>query len=82
MLIPDLQVTYRIIYGDGSREDYMAENDNCESCSNFIYDEEYGYYICEADLDEDEMEHFIKKSFGNCPHYQYNDEYKIVRKQI
>lgn len=60
----------------------MAGNDNCESCSNFIFDDEYGYYICEADLDEDEMGHFIRKSFKNCPYYQYNDEYKIVRKQI
>ena len=60
----------------------MAESVNCESCNNFIYDDEYGYYVCEADLDEDEMEHFIKKSFSNCPYYQYRDEYKIVRKQI
>lgn len=60
----------------------MAGYDSCESCSNYIYDEEYGYYICEADLDEDEMEHFIRRSFRNCPYYQYNDEYRIVRKQI
>lgn len=60
----------------------MTGNDSCESCSNYIYDEEYGYYICEADLDEDEMEYFITKSFRNCPYYQYNDEYRIVRKQI
>ena len=60
----------------------MKGNANCESCSNFIYDEEYDYYVCQANLDEDEMEQFLKKSFRNCPYYQYHDEYKIVRKQI
>ena len=29
----------------------------CESCVNYVYDEEYGYYICEANLDEDDMMH-------------------------
>ena len=28
---------------------------NCEYCSNYVYDEEYGYYTCDVDLDEDEM---------------------------
>ena len=27
----------------------------CESCAFYAYDEEYEYYVCEADLDEDEM---------------------------
>ncbi len=60
----------------------MAQSINCESCNNFVYDEEYDYYVCEADLDEDEMERFITRSFQNCPYYQYYDEYKIVRKQM
>lgn len=28
---------------------------NCETCAFYTYDDEYGYYVCEADLDEDEM---------------------------
>jgi hypothetical protein len=60
----------------------MSENVNCESCSNFIYDEEYDYYVCQANLDEDEMERFLRKTFRNCPYYRYQDEYSIVRKQI
>ena len=28
---------------------------NCECCSNYVYDEDYEYYICEVNLDEDEM---------------------------
>ena len=30
---------------------------------------------------EDEMMHFLTGSFGNCPYYRDNDEYRIVRKQ-
>ena len=33
----------------------MAGQTNCESCANYIYDEESDCYCCEVDLDEDEM---------------------------
>ncbi len=55
---------------------------NCEYCSNYVYDEEYGYYTCDVDLDEDEMGRFMTDTFQNCPYFQMNDEYKIVRKQM
>ena len=55
---------------------------NCEYCSNYVYDEEYGYYTCDVDLDEDEMGRFMTNTFQNCPYFQMNDEYKIVRKQM
>ncbi|GAA6409905.1 hypothetical protein K040078D81_40220 [Blautia hominis] len=55
---------------------------NCEYCSNYVYDEEYGYYSCDVNLDEDEMGRFMTNTFQNCPYFQMNDEYKIVRKQI
>ena len=29
-------------------------NVNCESCMNYEYDEEYEYYVCTQNLDEDE----------------------------
>lgn len=59
-----------------------AKASNCEYCGNYIYDEEYGYYVCGVNLDEDEMYHFIKGTFHNCPYFQYQDEYRIVRKQM
>ena len=31
----------------------------CESCVYYSYDEEYDDYICEVDLDEDEMVRFL-----------------------
>lgn len=55
---------------------------SCESCGNFVYDEEYECYTCEVDLDEDEMARFLQDQFYNCPYYQLGDEYRIVRKQM
>ena len=25
----------------------MAEQGNCDTCVNFVYDEDYEYYVCE-----------------------------------
>ena len=55
---------------------------NCETCAFYTYDEEYGYYVCEADLDEDEMYRFLSGSTDSCPYYQLDNEYLIVRKQM
>lgn len=55
---------------------------SCDTCGNYCYDEEYGYYICEADLDEDEMSAFLSNQQFQCPCYQLEDEYRIVRKQM
>lgn len=60
----------------------MRQESNCEYCSNYVYEEEYGYYICDANLDEDEMGRFLSSSFSDCPYFRLDDEYKIVRKQM
>ena len=36
---------------------------SCESCGNFVYDDEYECYTCEVDLDEDEMARFLQYKF-------------------
>ncbi|HBN84647.1 MAG TPA: hypothetical protein DDZ89_12460 [Clostridiales bacterium] len=54
---------------------------NCESCYHYLFDDDYGTYVCQIDLDEDEMEKFMTDSFRHCPYYQFNDEYIVVRKQ-
>jgi hypothetical protein len=59
----------------------MKGKTNCDYCINYIYDEEAECYICEINLDEDEMGKFLHNSLDHCPHFQFNDEYKIVRKQ-
>ena len=57
---------------------------NCESCVNYVYDDDYGYYLCEADLDldEDDMVKFLTRSLDNCPYYRLDDEYAVVRHQM
>lgn len=55
---------------------------NCEMCGNYVYDDDYGYYVCEMDLDEDEMRLFLTGQFNGCPYFQYGDEYRIVRHQM
>lgn len=59
----------------------MAEIINCETCSNYVYDDEYECYTCMVNLDEDEMYHFVEGNFKECPYYHNGDEYTIVRKQ-
>ena len=60
----------------------MSSQANCEYCSNYIYDEEFEYYVCDVNLDEDEMYQFLKNTRYSCPYFQMQDEYKIVRKQM
>lgn len=55
---------------------------SCETCVNYVYDEDYECYVCEQDLDEDEMGKFLSSSFDNCPYYRLDDEYKVVRHQM
>lgn len=60
----------------------MSGKTSCESCANYVYDEDYECYACLVNLDEDEMVRFLGDAFYSCPYYQLDDEYRIVRKQI
>ena len=40
----------------------------CEYCSNYVYDEDYEYYVCDINLDEDEMARFMSYSDWDCPY--------------
>ncbi len=55
---------------------------SCDSCSNYEYDEDYECYICQMDLDEDELYRFITNSYKDCPYYTYDNEYAIVKHQM
>ena len=54
---------------------------NCEMCGNYVYDDDYGYYVCEMDLDEDEMERFLRGGTRDCPFYRPDDDYRTARRQ-
>ena len=48
----------------------MSTATSCDTCRNYVYDEDYEYYVCEMDLDEDEMYRFLTSSVQSCPYYQ------------
>jgi len=68
--------------GAGKKRGKKTQAGSCESCAFYTYDEEYEYYVCEADLDEDEMSAFLRGTEFSCPFYQPGDEYRVVRKQM
>lgn len=55
---------------------------NCDTCAYYVWDDEYDCYVCESDLDEDEMSRFISDTMYECPYYRNGDEYKVVRHQM
>lgn len=55
---------------------------NCESCVFYDYDEDFDCYVCQMNLDEDEMVRFLSGHHSSCPYYRFYDEYKSVQKQI
>ena len=60
----------------------MAEVSNCDTCNYLVYDEEYECYVCDMDLDEDDMVKFLQGHTMECPYYQNGDEYRVVRHQM
>ena len=47
----------------------------CDTCTFYIYDDEYECYTCDRDLDEDEMMRFLTDQHYQCPYYRSGDEY-------
>ena len=54
---------------------------NCDYCNNMVYDEETEQ-LCDVDMDEDDYARLLTSEYKECPYYQSNDEYKIVRHQM
>ena len=59
--------------------DQMATS--CETCAYYEYDEYFECYVCAVNLDEDDMQKFLSGNTFDCPYWQSDDEYAIVRKQ-
>ena len=53
----------------------------CEQCKNFVFDDEEECFICDVNLDEDDMMRFLSSKYKKCPYFQNGDDYAIVRKQ-
>ncbi|MEE0930984.1 MAG: DUF6472 family protein [Acutalibacteraceae bacterium] len=59
----------------------MYGKSNCEHCANYVFDEECDCYICQINLDEDEVVKFMQNTFADCHYFKFYDEYKMVNKQ-
>ena len=62
----------------------MSRNErvSCESCTYYIYDEDYESYVCVKNMDEDEYIRLMTDRYFQCPFYRNGDEYAVVRKQM
>lgn len=54
---------------------------NCEECVHYDYDEELDETYCTVDLDEDEMERYLRGANDACPFYRRGDDYMTARRQ-
>ncbi len=54
----------------------------CDTCANYVYDEDWECYTCMVNMDEDDYARLMGSKKVECPYYQDNDEYKVVRHQI
>lgn len=62
----------------------MSRNErvSCESCTYYIYDEDYESYVCDKNMDEDEYIRLMTDRHFQCPFYRNGDEYAVVRKRM
>lgn len=64
------------------KQERRAQATSCETCANYVYEDEYGYYACMVSLDEDEYGRFLTSTVQSCPYYRLDDEYRVVRHQM
>ena len=60
----------------------MANEISCDTCSNYVYDEEEEGYVCDVDMDEDDVARMSLHMNRGCSYYSLDDEYRIVRHQM
>jgi len=70
------------IYRQKGREVKMAQGTSCDTCSNYLYDEDYDCYECDVSMDEDEMARFLSQTRLECPYYRSDNEYEVVKHQM
>jgi hypothetical protein len=54
---------------------------NCEECVYYDFDDEAEESFCAVNLDEDEMERFLRGVNDACPFYRRGDDYQTARRQ-
>jgi len=53
----------------------------CENCVFYMFDEDYDDYVCDMDLDEDDMVRFLAGRADDCPFWRPGDDYRTARRQ-
>ena len=75
-------------YSCGGRKKERRENmkrkerGSCETCAFYVYDDEYGAYLSDLNMDEYDYVRIMSDRYYQCPYYRNGDEYAVVRKQI
>ena len=54
----------------------------CDTCHFYAFDDDYGDYVCDTGMDEDEYARLIERGSKECPYWRDGDEYSVVRHQI
>lgn len=68
--------------GNGERKLSKESRTSCETCTYYIYDEEYECYLCDKNMDEDDYIRLMINQHYQCPYYRNGDDYLVVRKQL
>ena len=68
--------------GNGERKLSKESRTSCETCTYYIYDEEYECYLCDKNMDEDDYIRLMTNQHYQCPYYRNGDDYLVVRKQL
>ena len=50
------------------------ERISCETCAFYVYDDEYGTYLCDMNMDEDDYVRIMSDRYYQCPYYRNGDE--------
>ena len=45
----------------------------CETCAFYVYDDEYGAYLCDMNMDEDDYVRIMTDRHYQCPYYRNGD---------
>ena len=54
----------------------------CDTCVNYVYDEDDESWVCCVDMDEDDYVRTLTSPKPVCVFYRSDDEYAVVRHQM
>ena len=64
--------------GNGERKLSKESRTSCETCTYYIYDEEYECYLCDKNMDEDDYIRLMTNQHYQCSYYRNGDDYLVL----